>query len=1152
MQFTRLRLSGFKSFVDPTELKVEPGMTAIVGPNGCGKSNIVDALRWVMGENSPKSVRGGGMEDVIFAGTSLRPARNLAEVSLRIDNATRRAPAAFNDLDEIEVSRRIERDSGSAYRINGKEVRARDVQLLFADAATGAHSPALVSQGRIGQLINDKPRDRRAILEEAAGISGLYSRRHEAELRLRAAENNLVRLQDVMAQLEGQLGSLKRQARQASRYRNISGHIRSAEALHLHLLWTAAQEARTEAEERFRRAQQNLAEVTRLATQASAAQADANAALQPLREAEAVAGAVLHRLSVARESLDTEENRIRQTTDQVKARLAQIDADMERESAMIADTEESATKLEEEQARLEAAQAGEEEARTRAESAVATATTAAREAEAKFDELNSEVHAMAARRSSLEQQLADAERRVTRLQQEYETTRATIEKLKAEDEEADAARDLEIAVNEAAETATGARETVEESETRRHAAGEAEARAREDLQEVRTADSRLEAEAAALDKLLQSSSAKDYPPIVDSVKVAPGYEAAFGAALGDEVNLPRDKAAPIHWESLPPLESAPSLPDGIEPLSKHVTAPPELTRRLSQIGLVDAADGARLRETLLASQTLVSRDGDVWRWDGYTASSDAPSAAALRLSQRNRLAELEALRADKATELAKRQEMFEQRRLESQEAAEAERAARRDWQAAEEALAAARRGQADQAKRAAERNSRLGGLTSTLERLESDLAEARTAMDDARKALTGLTGEEDVRERLQHLRAAMEEKRAALSEAKTSFQGLTRESQLRAERLAAIANERRAWAQRVANGHKQLNALDERAKRDKEELASLEERPKEIEEQRSGLLSQISTAEKERQEAADALAAAEETLAECDKAARLAQETNSQAREERVRAEAAIEQAKERISELGRRTSETLNAAPDKLLEIAEVKPDQQLPAVDEVERRIERLKRERDTMGAVNLRAEAEAAELTEQIESMNSEREDLEAAIARLRTAIQGLNREGRQRLVQAFEQVNTHFGELFSRLFGGGKAYLTLTESDDPLEAGLEIMASPPGKKLQLMTLLSGGEQALTAMSLIFAVFMTNPSPICVLDEVDAPLDEANVVRFCDLLDEMTRQTDTRFLVISHHPITMSRMNRLFGVTMAERGVSQLVSVDLDGAERLRAAE
>ena len=543
----------------------------------------------------------------------------------------------------------------------------------------------------------------------------------------------------------------------------------------------------------------------------------------------------------------------------------------------------------------------------------------------------------------------------------------------------------------------------------------------------------------------------------------------------------------------------------------------------------------------------------VWRWDGYTASSDAPSAAALRLSQRNRLAELEALRADKATELAKRQEMFEQRRLESQEAAEAERAARRDWQAAEEALAAARRGQADQAKRAAERNSRLGGLTSTLERLESDLAEARTAMDDARKALTGLTGEEDVRERLQHLRAAMEEKRAALSEAKTSFQGLTRESQLRAERLAAIANERRAWAQRVANGHKQLNALDERAKRDKEELASLEERPKEIEEQRSGLLSQISTAEKERQEAADALAAAEETLAECDKAARLAQETNSQAREERVRAEAAIEQAKERISELGRRTSETLNAAPDKLLEIAEVKPDQQLPAVDEVERRIERLKRERDTMGPVNLRAEAEAAGA----DRADRIHESANARISKRRSrgcepAIQGLNREGRQRLVQAFEQVNTHFGELFSRLFGGGKAYLTLTESDDPLEAGLEIMASPPGKKLQLMTLLSGGEQALTAMSLIFAVFMTNPSPICVLDEVDAPLDEANVVRFCDLLDEMTRQTDTRFLVISHHPITMSRMNRLFGVTMAERGVSQLVSVDLDGAERLRAAE
>ncbi len=467
MQFTRLRLSGFKSFVDPTELKVEPGMTAIIGPNGCGKSNIVDALRWVMGENSPKSIRGGGMEDVIFAGSGTRPARNLAEVTLLIDNAMRRAPAAFNDLTEIEVSRRIERDSGSAYRINGKEVRARDVQLLFADAATGAHSPALVSQGRIGQLINDKPRDRRAILEEAAGISGLYSRRHEAELRLKAAENNLTRLQDVMQQLEGQLGNLKRQARQASRYRNISGHIRAAEALHLHLLWTAAQEALAQTEERFAKARHMLAETTQLATVASTAQAEASAALQPLREAEAVTGAVLHRLSVARESLDNEEARIRQSTDQVKGRLAQIDADIARESALIADTESSVAKLEEEQAKLEAAQASEGDSKVRAEAAVSQATEAAQAAEAEFDTLNSEVHAMAARRSSVEQQLADAERRANRLAQELNSTRATIDKLKAEDEEAQAARELEVAVNEATETAAKSREAVESSESNR-------------------------------------------------------------------------------------------------------------------------------------------------------------------------------------------------------------------------------------------------------------------------------------------------------------------------------------------------------------------------------------------------------------------------------------------------------------------------------------------------------------------------------------------------------------------------------------------------------------------------------------------------------------------------------------------------------------
>jgi chromosome segregation protein len=1152
VQFTRLRLSGFKSFVDPTELKVEPGMTAIVGPNGCGKSNLVDAMRWVMGENSPKSIRGGGMDDVIFAGSATRPARNLAEVSLLIDNSERRAPAAFNDLTEIEVSRRIERDSGSAYRINGKEVRARDVQLLFADAATGAHSPALVGQGTITQLINDKPRDRRAILEEAAGISGLYSRRHEAELRLKAAENNLLRLQDVMAQLEGQLGNLKRQARQASRYRNISGHIRAAEAIHLHLLWTAAQDASTQADARLAQAQQNLTETTRLAAAASAAQSEASAALQPLRENEATSAAALHRLSVARESLDAEEARIRQATDQVKARLAQIADDIARESAIIAETEATSDKLEAEQRRLEEAKAGEANARDAAEAAVNKATGAAHDAESAFDALNSEAHALAARRQAVERQLAEAERRVARLQEEFDSTDDEIATLKGEDDEVDAARDLEATVTEASDAAAAAREAVEDTEAKRRAAAEAETETREELQDARTADSRLEAEASALAKLLASSNQTDYPPLIDSVKVSSGYEAAFGAALGEDANLPADKRAPIHWESLPPLEHAPSLPEGAEPLANYVSAPAELARRLSQIGLVKAEDAERLRDRLQASQTLVTREGAVWRWDGYTASRDAPSAAALRLSQRNRLSELESLRAEKSAELQRLKDAFEQKRTEAQAAVEAERNARRDWQAAEEALATARREQSEQARRSAERNSELAALTAAAERLETDVEEAKGAAEAARKDLEALTGEDQIKPRLDALRATVEEKRTALAEAKSALQSLTRESQIRTDRLAAIANERRAWAQRIANGHKQLNALDERAKRDQAELATLEERPKAIEEQRSGLLTQISAAEKERQTAADALAAAEEKLAECDKTARFAQEANSQAREERVRAEAAIEQAKERIAELNRRIEETVSATPDKLLEVAEVKSDQPLPPVDEIERRIERLKRERDTMGPVNLRAEAEAQELTEQIEGMGAERADLEAAIARLRQAIQGLNREGRERLLQAFEQVNTHFSELFVRLFGGGQAHLALTESDDPLDAGLEIMASPPGKKLQLMTLLSGGEQALTALSLIFAVFMTNPAPICVLDEVDAPLDEANVVRFCELMDEMTRRTETRFLVISHHPITMSRMNRLFGVTMAERGVSQLVSVDLEGVERLRAAE
>jgi len=1151
LHFTRLRLSGFKSFVEPTELTIEPGLTGIVGPNGCGKSNIVEAVRWVMGETSAKQMRGSEMDDVIFGGTQDRPARNIAEVQLTLDNRQRTAPAQYNDGEEIEVVRRIERSEGSNYRINGRDMRARDVQLLFADAATGARSTALVSQGRISAIINAKPADRRALLEEAAGITGLHSRRHEAELRLRAAESNLERLDDVIVTMEAQLQSLKKQARQASRYRNLSDHIRRAEAMLLHLRWQAALGEVANVETLLRAAEQQVAELTARVAAASTLEAEAAAALPPLRMAEAAAAAELHRYAVARDALDAEERRVAEAMEAVAGRLMQIASDTAREEALAADATQAIERLDAEETSLAAAQAREsdsvEAARRHLEAADATLATE----ETAFSALVEEVAASEAREHALDGQIAELAARLERLGQRRQEIADERQRLEAETGVSSALEEAKRAVEAAAEAAERTRAAALVAEETRAGAQAAEAAARAALEAPEAERAKLAAEEKALAHLLGADHADMWPPLIDAVAVTPGYEAALAAALGDDLAAPLDEGAPLHWRALPPLAAPAPLPEGARPLGDVVTGPAALARRLSQTGLVaDEATGRALAASLAPGQRLVTREGALWRWDGFTVAAGAPTAAAKRLGQRRRLEEVvrELAAADDALAPLRSASIEAQER--SREAQLAERRAREDAREAEAAHHAARDAERALAQRVAAQSAHLAALDESANQLEIDRGEAERVIDGARAARAALPDLAEARRRHESARAALAETRARQRDAQSAFDRLAGEAEGRRQRLAAVARERGSAEMRADAARRQLAELAQRRETSEAERASLAAKPAEISAQRSSLLDTIAEAEAKRRAAADRLAAAETRMSEADQALKAAEGELHAAREDRVRREGAVAAAEQTRLAIVERIAERLSCAPEDTFALAEHKAGDDLPPLDAIEQRFQRLVNERENMGPVNLVAEKEAEEVGAQIESLQTERADLVGAIARLRQGISELNREGRERLLASFEAVNGHFGQLFTRLFGGGRAHLQLTESDDPLEAGLEIMASPPGKKLQILSLLSGGEQALTALSLLFAVFMTNPAPICVMDEVDAPLDDANVDRFCSLLDEIARHSSTRFLLITHHRMTMARMDRLFGVTMPERGVSQLVSVDLAAAESLRA--
>tara|TARA_R110002012_G_scaffold137200_1_gene291753 strand:+ start:20493 stop:23930 length:3438 start_codon:yes stop_codon:yes gene_type:complete len=1143
MQFQRLRLVGFKSFVDPAEVHIEPGLTGVVGPNGCGKSNVLEGLRWVMGANSAKAMRGQGMDDVIFAGAANRPPRSHAEVQLTIDNAQRKAPQPFTDSPMLEVSRRIDRGQGSTYRINGKEVRARDVQLLFADASTGANSPALVRQGQISELIAAKPQNRRRILEEAGGVAGLHTRRHEAELRLKAAETNLDRLDDIGRELETTLTRLKREARQAEKYKKISTEIRTLQAALLFVRWNDARLAAEAAAAELAEADREVAETTGTSARAQTAALAAQEALKPAREEDAVAGALLHRASLERDRLDLAEQAARAEVERLTAALARVAADSARETDMAGDARDELERLTTEIDRLEAEVTAAPARTPELEQALATAEAGRAEADAEVERVAGMVASVEARAHAETARKRDAAERVTRAATALDNARREREALgPLETPELAAARE---ALDEAQAELTAARTAVEAAEAERGEKAREEQAARETARTAEDRLGRLQAEARGLAQLL-TTGRRDHPPALDRVSADKGYEAALAAALGDDLDAALDPAAAAYWAGadIP----TPRWPKGVRPLADHVRGPDQLAARLALCGVADRDAAEALAKNLPTGARLVTVEGDLYRWDGFVARAEAPRPAAIRLEQRTRLAELEAGIDEGKPAVTTAQSALQVAGDAFRAAEEAVKTARLAPFAADKALTLARDRVETLGQEQARREARAQTLDETLVRLESETTEAQAALDEALSVEAPSETLDALRAELASARAAADSARSAAAQARADRDAEVRERTGREARLTALGRERDGWSGRARDSAARTAALIKDAERTTALLKQAESAPEALAAKRSSLLDALTTAETRRKAAGDTLATAETGAADADRAARATEAAASAAREARAGLAARSEAAAERLNEAEANVRETAQMSPEelgrKLTDDAIARP----PDAAGAESLLFGLEREREALGAVNLLAEDEAEEYGGRLNSMRMERSDLTGAIAKLRDGIDELNAEGRERLVAAFDIINDNFKALFETLFDGGQAELKLVESDDPLEAGLEIFACPPGKRLSVMSLMSGGEQALTAAALIFAVFLANPAPVCVLDEVDAPLDDANVDRFCRMLDEMRKRTDTRFIVITHNPVTMSRMDRLYGVTMPERGVSQLVSVDLHQAEKL----
>ena len=1140
MKFKSIRISGFKSFLESTEIPIDNGLTGIVGPNGCGKSNIVEAMKWVMGENSARQMRGDGMDDIIFSGTNERPARNFAEVSIKLDNAEKKAPSNFNHFDEIEISRKIEREKGSIYRVNGKQVRSRDIQLIFADNGTGARSSGIVSQGRISQIIDSSPENRRVILEEAANIKGLHSRRHEAELKLNGATDNLSRLLDIEQTYNEQLVELEKQARKASRYRSVGERLRKAEStLFIKLLNSSETDLKNFkneleiATDRVNQAQLDVSKNTK-------SKLVAFDKIPELKKIEAEKAAFLQSLNINKIRLEEEKSSANKTLDNIFNQISQIEIDIEREEEIKEDSKKSLLNLEDEEKKLKTESKA-------FEGKIDQAISLVKELKKKSDEADQDLSSINSKIYSINSNKENIEKRITDLKEKIKKSEFQIPQFNILEEEKSFKENK-------AKIIKGRKLLEEKNKLLLTKKNEYEAikKILNDLNKAKTeADYKVnitKAELNSLSSLLgHDTSSKE--TLENSIDSFASLEKSIGSILGETLlapvlsNLDTPKNTPFWRKNLKGIIET-KLPDGVKPIIKNIKNNSILDLALLGVGIVDNEEIAfKLQDKLSFGQALTTVEGGLWRWDGFVQPPQVQNSYSERLQNIAKLRSLE----KEIPNLENRQKSI-QSKIDKNELY---------INVIEKNILELE----SQIYDLIEANNNLNLLNTKIEsKIGSSkilVKEHQNIIDLSSKELNSLNKELINSSNLPLLlteelkiRNIADQCRNSLTDAMAAEQQVRNHESYQSRNLLQIKNQKNNWKKREDEAIARLLTLQNRQKSLSEEKQKLMNLPDNFKKREDELNLEINKASHLRNKAADNLVEAETNLNELEKLEKLSEQNMSSLREEMIKIEAKLNLSKSQVKNIEERVWEKLRINTDQLYEIANLDKNDEIDiSIDALEKTVHRLINERDSIGAVNLRAEEEMKEMRDKIKTMSDERIDLEQAIDKLKTGIFELNKEGRQRLKESFEEVNKNFKNLFQKLFGGGNAELKLIGNEDPLHAGLEVLASPPGKKMQLLSLLSGGEQALTAISLIFSVFLCNPAPICILDEVDAPLDDSNVGRFCNLLEKIVEETDTYFMVVTHHRLTMAKMDRLFGVTMEQKGISRLVAVNLEQANRIK---
>ncbi len=1140
MKFKSIRISGFKSFLEPTEIDLYEGLTGIVGPNGCGKSNIVEAMKWVMGENSARQMRGEGMDDVIFSGSNERPARNFAEVTIKLDNTEKKAPANYNQFDEIEISRKIEREKGSTYRVNSKQVRARDVQLIFADSASGARSSGIVSQGRISQIIESSLEERRIILEEAANIKGLHNRRHEAELKLNGATDNLSRLSDIESTYNEQLVELEKQGRKAARYRSIGDRLRKAEAsLFLSLLNTAEQEF-NDLETKFKKSKNNVEEAQINLSKSTKSKLEIFNKLPELRTIETEKAATLQSLNISKIRLEEEQATSKFTLNNVLNQITQIETDIKREIEIKDDANKTIANLLIEKEKLQLDTKDFTTKKNDASRIVNELKIKSEDADAKLSSINSEIFSIKSDKSDLENRINNLKEKIKNSKEQKSQFNITEDK-KLIDEHNKKRVNIKKLIKEENEKLELIKKQLENKENFNINLKEKKGKIDYDLNVMR-------ADLHSLSSLLGYDQFKNntLEATIDDIG---NLQDAIGSVLGETILAPvksdnSDEQNISYWKEIITAKFEEKLPKGATPIISKIKKNSILDIALIGIGIVENEKTAlKLQKELSFGQALTTLKGGLWRWDGYVQPLGVQNSYSERLQQITKLRNLQDELPSKEKEEITIINEININELELKKFFGATKEI--------ESKISLLNNELNETKLS------ISSLDSKINSSNILLKEHQNIIDTSQKELVDLEILSKKSLNLPTLladelkiRNAADQCRNELTDAMAAEQQIRNQESYQQRNLMQINNQKNDWENRKGEAETRIKSLKERLDNLRKDKSRLEKLPDNFVEKTNELNIKIQTAEQNRNLASDKLVQTETLLNKAEKLEKSSEQDLASFREDMIKAEAALNLARTKIENIEDRVYEKLRVKSKQLKEIVNLSDNEELnTSIETLEKTVQRLLNERESLGAVNLRAEEEMNEMRQKIELMSKERVDLELAIEKLKSGIFELNKEGRKRLTNSFELVNKNFKNLFKKLFGGGDAELKLVGDDDPLKAGLEILASPPGKKMQLLSLLSGGEQALTAISLIFSVFLCNPAPICILDEVDAALDDSNVSRFCNLLDKIVDETDTYFLVVTHHRLTMAKMNRLFGVTMEQKGISRLVSVNLEQANKIK---